>query len=112
RDLGGELREKDRFLHRGIAAADDDKLTPAEEESVAGRARRYAAAEQLTFSGDVEHPCRCPRRHDDAVGLVARLADLHDERRSREVDPGGVCGDEPSAELLSLLPEALHQLRA
>ena len=24
-DLGGELREEDRLLHRGVAAADDDR---------------------------------------------------------------------------------------
>src|SRR4051794_24362045 len=45
-DLGGELRQEDRLLHRRVAAADDHDLLVAEEGRVADRAVRDAAALQ------------------------------------------------------------------
>src|SRR5258705_9967191 len=45
--FGGELGEKSRFLHRRIAAADDDQIFILKEKPVAGRARRNAVAHEL-----------------------------------------------------------------
>ena len=42
--LRRELRQEDRFLHRGVAAADDRDDLVLEEEAVAGRARGDAVA--------------------------------------------------------------------
>ena len=45
-DLVGELGEERGLLDGRVAAADDRDLVAAEEEAVAGRARRQAVAEQ------------------------------------------------------------------
>ena len=49
RDRGRELGEEDRLLERGVTATDDRDRLVAEEEPVAGRARRHAVAEQPAF---------------------------------------------------------------
>src|SRR3974390_1985340 len=51
RDLGGEIGEEQRFLHRSIAAADHDDLFVAIEEPITGSARRYAIALKLLLGG-------------------------------------------------------------
>ena len=45
-DLRGKAREKDGFLQRGIAAADDSDWPAAKEITVARGARRHTVAEQ------------------------------------------------------------------
>src|SRR5450759_5704864 len=47
--LRGEVGEKQRFLDRGVAAADHDDLLAAIEKSVAGRAGRHAKALEFLF---------------------------------------------------------------
>src|SRR5206468_12388002 len=49
RHFVGKFGEKRRFLHRRIAAADDDKVLVFEEKAVTGRARGDAMAHELHF---------------------------------------------------------------
>src|SRR6185369_14029749 len=46
-DLGGEVRQKQRLLDRGVAATDYDDLLALVEKAVAGRASRHAVAFEL-----------------------------------------------------------------
>src|ERR1700723_4646004 len=48
-DLRGEVGEKQRFLDRGVAAADHHDFLAAIEEPVAGRAGRYAKTLEFFF---------------------------------------------------------------
>ncbi len=59
-----ELREEDGLLERGVAAADDGDVLLAEEEAVAGRARRHAVAEEALLVRQAEHECLRAGRHD------------------------------------------------
>ncbi len=50
-DLGGEAGEEERFLHGGIAAADDGDLLAGEKEAVAGGAGADAVADERLLRG-------------------------------------------------------------
>src|SRR5208282_6865607 len=50
RDLAGVMRQVQRLLDRGVAAADHRHLLAAEEESVAGGAGRNAEAAELRLA--------------------------------------------------------------
>ena len=58
-----------------VAAADDGDLLAAEEEAVAGGARRQAVAEQPALGLEAEHQALGAGRHDDGVGGVLSVAD-------------------------------------
>ena len=52
--LVGEIGEEQRFLGRGVAAADHRDLLAAEEEAVAGGAGRNAEALEFAFAGQAQ----------------------------------------------------------
>src|SRR6185369_8453472 len=56
RHLRGKASQIDRFLHRGIAAADYGNRLTAKEVPVARRARRDAMARQLPIATNLEPP--------------------------------------------------------
>ena len=60
RDLRGELRQEDRLLHRGVAAADDGDRLAAEEVAVARRAGRDTVADQLPSDGSPSSRAEAP----------------------------------------------------
>src|SRR5258707_681660 len=64
RDLGGKVGEKQRFLDRGVAAADDENLLAAVEEAVAGGAGRDAVSLELLLRGQLK-PARLGAGRDD-----------------------------------------------
>ncbi len=74
RDLVGELGEERRLLDRRVATADDGDVVAAEEEAVAGRARRQAVTEQLRLGLEAEHQRLRAGRHDDGVGDGTRVS--------------------------------------
>ena len=75
RHLVGELGEEGRLLHRRVAAADHDDVLVAEEEAVAGRAGRDAAALAACSLGlEAELARRRAGRDDDRVRLVLLVA--------------------------------------
>ena len=111
-DLGGELRQERRLLHRRVAAAHDDDVLVAEEGCVADRAVRDAAALERALGFEPELTRVRARRDDDRLGAIFVVPDPDAERALREVDLRHVVGDELCAEALGLLPEFLHHLRA
>ena len=111
-DLGGELRQEDRLLHRRVAAADDHDLLVAEEGRVADRAVRDAAALQRALGLEPELPGGRAGGDDHALGGVLVLADPDPQRVLGEVDLRHVVGQELRAEALGLAPEVLHHRRA
>ena len=111
RDLGGELRQEERLLHRGVAAADDDDLAVAVERGVAGGAVGDAAAVQRALGLEPELACGCPGGDDHGLGGVLVVADVDLERALGEVDAGDVVGQELGAEPRRLGAELGHHLR-
>ena len=112
RDLGGELRQERRLLHRRVAAAHDDDVLVAEEGCVADRAVRDAAALERALGLEPELTRVRACGDDDRLGAIFVVPDPDAERALREVDLRHVVGDELRAEALGLLPELLHHLRA
>ncbi len=112
RDAAGEAGEEGGLLDRGVAAADHDDVLVAEEEPVAGRAPRDAAAGQLGLAGDAEVAVGRAHREHDGLGVVGAGGGLHDLGVGGEVHLGDVVGDQLGAEALGLLAQVVHELRA
>ena len=110
RDLGGEIGEEQRFLDRGIAAADHHDFLVAIEEAVAGGAGRYAIALELLLGGQIEPARLCAGRHDQRVGddHIAGVA-FEPERALRQVGFVNVVVDDARADMLGLLLHLFHQ---
>ena len=94
RDLGGELRQEEGFLHRRVTAADDHDLAVAIEGAVAGRAVRDAAAVKCPLRLEPELPCRGAGGDDDGLSEMLLVPDEHLEGTLGEVHPCDVVGDE------------------
>ena len=105
-DLGAELREEDRLLHRAVAAADHDDRAVLEERGVAGGAVGDAAAAQLLLAGHAELLVLGTHREDDGAGAVRLVADpdgVQVTRLGAEVDLRREVRDEARAEALGLV---------
>ncbi len=103
----------ERFLDRGIAAADDDNLLAAKEKPVAGGAGRHAKAAKDVLARQTE-PARLGAGGEDqgvADIDVARIAARH-KRPPREIDRLNQVDDNPGPDMLGLLLHLLHQPRA
>ena len=74
-DLGGELRQEHRLLHRRVAPPDDDRRSLFEERRVAGRAIADAASGQLPLSWDFELAVLGAHREHDRTGEVELVPD-------------------------------------
>ena len=112
-DLRRELREEGRLLHRRVAAADDGDLALAEEEAVAGRAVRDAAAGEPVLAGDADLAVRRAGREDDGLGLVdGAAAERHALDRSVQVELDDVVVEHLGAEALGLLLHLGHEVGA
>ena len=84
----------------------------AEEEAVAGRAPRDAAAGELLLAGQPELAVARARRQDHDAGLVGVGRGLHDLDVAGEVDLDDVVGHQLGAEPLGLGAHLVHQGRA
>jgi len=110
RDLGGELRQEERLLHRRVAAPDHDHLTVAVEGAVAGGAVGDAAAVQRALRLEPEL-ARCRAGGDDhGLRQVLVAPDVDLEGALGEVDACDVVGEELGAETLGLGTELGHHL--
>ena len=111
-DLRGEAGQVGRLLERRVAAADDRDLLVAEEEAVARRAGRHAAAAEprSRSRGRATAPTR-PVATMTASARYSTPRAQTPERPRREVDPLDVDVVDPAAEPLGLLAELRHQLR-
>ena len=108
--MRGEIGQKQRFLDRGIAAADHDDFLAAIEEAVAGRAGRDAETLELLFRRHAEPARLRAGGKDHGFGEidVAGIAG-EPERPLRELEFGDEIGDDPGADMGSLLLHLLHQ---
>ena len=111
-DLGREAGQVGRLLERGVAAADDGDLAVPEEEPVAGRARRHAAAAQAGLAVEPEPQRRRAGGDDHGLRAVLGAAGPDAERALGEVDPVDVDVDDARAEALGLGAHRGHQLGA
>ena len=86
--LRGEVGQEQRFLDRGVAAADHDDFLAAVEEAVAGGAGGDAVALELLLGRKVEPARLRAGRDDQRVGEidVAGIA-VEPERALRQVEP-------------------------
>src|SRR5207247_4829853 len=112
RHLRRELRQEDRLLHRGVAAADDRDFLVTVERGVADGAVGDAAAVKGALGFEIELSCGRAGGDDHALGAVLVLANPDAKRALREVNARDVVGEELGPELLGLGPELAHQLSA
>ena len=110
--LGREAGQVGRLLERGVAAADDGDLAVLEEEAVAGRAGRHAAATQPRLAVEAEPQRRRAGGDDHGLGAVFGAARPDAERPLGEVDAVDVDVDEARAEPLGLGAHRGHQVGA
>ena len=113
RHLGGEIGEKQRLLDCGIAAADHQHLFAPIEEAVAGGAGGNAVAAKLLFRRQVEPARLGAGGENEAVGQIdiAGIAN-QPQRPAAELHGVHMVGNDPGADMLSLLLHLLHQPRA
>ena len=114
RDLGGELGQEDRLLHRRVPAADHDRLAVAEERGVAGGAVADPAAPQLLLAGYAQFLVLGAHRQDHGAGAVLRVPHPHAVQTpdlARQRHAGDVVGLQARPEALGLVAELLHHLR-
>jgi len=114
-DFGGKMRQKQRFLDGGIAAAHHDHRAVAVKRPVAGGAVRNALPRELRLTRNAQAPPHRTRRSNDAQCFVSPVTCRHfpDHRRIGNFSHAGdVFGQDFQAELLRLLFKELHQLEA
>ena len=113
RDLAGEVRQEQRFLDGGIAAADHQDFLAAIEKTVAGGASGYAIAAELLLRRQIEPARLRAGRQDQAVGQIG-VAGIADERNGRgaEIDLVHMVGDDFGSDMGGLLLHLLHEPRA
>ncbi len=102
--------EVERFLDRGVAAADHRDLLAAVEEAVAGRAGRGALALHMLFGRQAEPFGLGAGGDDQRVGMIFGAAvALQHERAARQVDLGDMVPHHLGADMLGLGLHLLHQ---
>ena len=111
-DLGREVRQEGRLLHRGVAAADDGQTTILEEEAVAGRAVGDAAAGELVLAGHVHVAVLRAGGQDDGARVEDLVLGRHGLHVTLEIDGDDVLVANVRAELLGLLAHVVHELGA
>ena len=111
-DLRGEAGQVERLLDGRVAAPDHGDRLVAEEEAVAGGARRDAVSAEPLLGRQAEPDRRGAGRDDDGLAAVLGAARPRPEGAAGEVDAVGVDVDDARPEALGLLAEAEHQLRA
>ncbi len=106
----GEIGQEQRFLDRGIAAADHEHFLVAIEEAVAGGAGGNAIAAEFLFAGQIEPARLRAGRKDQRVGEIdiAGIA-IEPERAARQIELVDVVGDHPGADMGRLLLHLLHE---
>src|SRR5690242_15662757 len=86
RDLAADVGKVQRFLDRSVAAADHRDVLVAEEEAVAGRARRHAFALEGGFRSDAEILRVRAGGDDQRIATVFAAVALQLERALFQVD--------------------------
>ena len=73
-DLGGKVREEQRFFDSRVATADEEHFLAAIEEPVACRASRNAEALKMLLRRQAQPFGLCACRHDHGIRRVNRAA--------------------------------------
>ncbi|XHC90804.1 sugar ABC transporter ATPase (plasmid) [Leifsonia sp. P73] len=115
-DEGDRVREPGQehgFFNGGVSAASDSDVLVAEERPVAHSAPRDPVAGKSLFAVDAEFAVGGAHCEDDRVCLVDGATAGGDGLDvTGEVEGGGVVVDEAGPELLGLLAQLVHQVRA
>lgn len=106
----GDIRQVERFLDRGIAAADHDHILVAIEEAVAGGAGGDAETLEMLLALDAEPFGLGAGRDDDRLGGPdgSRIG-AHREGPVVELDFGNEVVDDFGAHMGRLFQHLLHQ---
>ena len=112
RDPRRVLGQHQRFVERGVAAADHADLPPGEQRAVAGGALRYALAAELALARNAQRPQGRAGRDDERAGAQAFGAAAHDAMRARELDRLDGVEHELGAGGLGLLVQQRTELMA
>ena len=113
RDLGGEIGQEQRFLDRGIAAADHQHFFAAIEEAVAGGAGGHAIAAEFLLRRQIEPARLRAGGEDERLGDIDLAGIAFDaERPPRQIDLVDMVGDHLGADMGGLLLHLLHEPRA
>src|SRR5690606_36037665 len=107
----GEPGEEDRFLHRGIAAADDRDVLVSEEEAVAGGTPGDTATGQALLVRQAQLSVARPGGEDHGLRPVGVGVGLDDLGIDLQVDLDHVVGHQLGPEPLRLLAEVVHEVR-
>ena len=111
-DVMAMVGQVQRFLDRGVAAADHRDPLAAIEEAVAGRAGGRAPALHMLFGGKVEPFRLSAGRDHQGVGEILRAAIAgQPERPARQIDAYDMVPDDLGADMLGLGLHLLHQPR-
>jgi hypothetical protein len=102
----------ERFLDRGVAAADHRHLLAPVEEAVASGAGGHPLALQPFFGRQVQPFRLCTRGdHDGVAGVDGAAIANHPERALREIDVDDMVPHHPGADMFRLCLHLLHQPR-
>ena len=104
-----KLCEEHGFFNSRVSTANHDDFVTAEKEAVTRGTRRDAMANELGFTGQIEHQRLCASGHNDGVSLVFGVANPHLEGALREVDFGDFFGDEFCTKALCLRTKVHHE---
>ncbi len=117
-DARGIARQKRRFFHCRIAAANDHQAFAAKrgQRAVAGRTRRNAVAAKaegrLCLAGNAQPLCRGARRNNQRVGFDDLIIGVKREWTLLKIDLRDPLFQKLSAEALRLFAKLDHQVRA
>ncbi len=111
-DFAGEAGEEERFLHSGVAAADDGDFVAGEKEAVAGGAGADAVSDEGLFGGQAEPARGGSAGNDESAGVDDLVAAVEDEGVLREVGGVEMAEAEFCAEAGGLLAHVLDELGA
>jgi hypothetical protein len=109
RNLAREVGEIERFLDRGVAAADHQHLVALVEEAVAGRAGRDATAAEFLFRGQAEVFRGRARRDDERIAGVLAVVAFEHVRTLREIHGVDVIVHDLGVEAFGMRLHALHE---
>ena len=110
--LGSDVREIERLLDRGVAAADHAHLLAAIEEAVAGRAAAHAAAHEGLLRGRPRYLAEAPVAMTSASQVYCAESPFSRNGRLAQLDLVDVIEDDLGVEALGVLEEALHEVGA
>src|SRR6516162_7673668 len=106
-----DVRQVQRLLDRSVAAADHRHAVPAEEEAVAGCARRHSAAAEFLLRRQPQiFRGRTGRDDQRIAAVVSEVAPEH-EGSHREIHRLHVVVHDLGGKALSVALHALHQCR-